>query len=218
MHVSFVPSGTDPFPTTLPMLGVLGTFPPPSPTATPGPLDIYLHGWVSTRLTRLTDDDEGLPVSVSSAHIDGLVLAFAPFDHSVNYRSAVVHGYAKLLTDPAERLYALERLTDAVVPERWTNARSPPTDAELKSTAVVRVRIETASAKVRRGGPKSSKGDIGDESVRGRVWTGVVPVKTVLGEPVPARENVVSLPAYLRTWVEEENERAAKQAEQANAM
>ena len=42
----------------------------------------------------------GQPVAISVTHVDGLVLARTIFNHSVNYRSAVLFGHGRLLSDP----------------------------------------------------------------------------------------------------------------------
>jgi hypothetical protein len=119
--------------------------------------------------------EEGLPITIAASHLDGLVLALTPNSHSYNYRSAVLFGHAQLVTDPAEKLYAMELITNSVVPRRWANSRVPPNAAEMQSTSVLRVRIATGSAKIRTGGPHDERGDLEDEGLLDRVWTGVVP-------------------------------------------
>ncbi|KAL8305892.1 hypothetical protein RB601_009234 [Gaeumannomyces tritici] len=143
VHVSFnVPDS--PFPVTLPMIGQMGSFARPS--ADEGDvLDLYLHGYVSARMTNLSrkgtsdgqeDGAGGIPVCISASHVDGLVLALSPFASSYNYRSAVLFGYAVLVSDEEERLYAMELITDSVVPVHETfgepipgpsNSRAVPT-------------------------------------------------------------------------------------------
>lgn len=123
------------------------------------------------------------------SHMDGLVLALAPFHNSCNYRSAVAYGYATLLVDEEERLYAMQRITDNLIPGRWDKSRNPPTAAELNSTSILKVKIASASAKVRTGGPHDDRADLKDEALRCGVWTGVVPVWLQWGEPIPGKEN-----------------------------
>ena len=106
--------------------------------------------------------------------MDGLVLALAPFHNSCNYRSAIAYGRATLVTDEAEKLYAMTKITDNMLPGRWDKSRSPPTPAELKSTSILKVRVESASAKVRTGGPSDDRKDLKDEALREGTWTGVV--------------------------------------------
>jgi len=221
LHVSFTPSPIDEFPTILPMIGAMGSYSSPSAPLSSGSLDLYLHGYVSSRLMRLPSGDsseEGVPLCIAATHLDGLVLALTPNHHSMNYRSAVLHGYASLVTSPEEKLYAMELVTDNLIPSRWENTRVPPNKAEMQSTSILRVSIVGASAKVRKGGPGEDKKDEKDEAVRGKVWTGVVPVWSTLGEPVPAEGNKVDTPAHVKELVEvwnKDGERIAKESVKA---
>ncbi|KXH43947.1 flavin-nucleotide-binding protein [Colletotrichum nymphaeae SA-01] len=219
LHVSFNDPHS-PFPTILPMLGQMGSFSRPS--ADEGDvLDLYLHGYVSSRLVNISRQPSdasstsspssppppsGLPVCIAASHLDGLVLALTPNAHSYNYRSAVLFGHATLVSDPAERLYAMQLITDGVVPGRWEASRVPPNKGELSSTSVLKVRIATGSAKIREGPPGDDRADKEDAEVTGRVWTGVVPVYQVLGEPVAGPYNeVAEVPGYLGEYVRETN-------------
>ncbi|KAK1714976.1 hypothetical protein CaCOL14_012889 [Colletotrichum acutatum] len=218
LHVSFN-DPQSPFPTILPMLGQMGSFSRPS--ADEGDvLDLYLHGYVSSRLINISrqpsntssasdappSSPPGLPVCIAASHLDGLVLALTPNAHSYNYRSAVLFGHATLVSDPSERLYAMQLITDGVVPGRWEGSRVPPNKGELSSTSVLKVRIATGSAKIREGPPGDDRADKEDKSVTGRVWTGVVPVYQVLGEPVAGPYNeVTEVPGYLGEYVRETN-------------
>jgi uncharacterized protein len=200
------------------MIGALGLFAAPSTSLSDGPLDLYLHGWASARLMRLAgspEEDEGLPICVAGTHVDGYVLALSPFHHSMNYRSAVVHGYVTAVTDPQEKLYGMELITNHIVPDRWTNSRGPPTGGELQSTAVLKVRIESASAKVRTGGPSEDRNDEADEAVRGAFWTGVIPRWPSLGDPQPAEGNKVELPQYIKEFVQTTNTNGCRLATDA---
>ena len=89
------------------------------------------------------NDPPGTPICVAATHVQRLVLAVTPFNHNNNYRSAIIHGWANMVTDQAEKLYASEQITNHVIANRWQNL-IPPTDADLKSTGVLRV--DTASA------------------------------------------------------------------------
>ncbi len=157
-------------------------------------------------LTRDNPASPGLPMTIAASHLDGLVLSLTPNSHSYNYRSAILFGHAQLVTDPAEKLYAMELITNSIVPQRWANTRVPPNAAEMGSTNVLRVKIATGSAKIRSGGPHDEKGDLEDEGLTERVWTGVVPVYSVIGEPVAGAYNKVEgVPGYLEGWRGEVN-------------
>ena len=155
--------------------------------------------------------------------MDGLVLALAPFrtsplpisthpltppDNSCNYRSALAHGTAHPVTSPAETLHAMTLITNNMLPTRWERSRNPATPAELKSTSVLRITIETASAKIRTGGPADDRKDLKDEELRGRVWTGVVPCWTEWGAPVEGEMNGAGeVEGYIEEWRGEVNGR-----------
>lgn len=199
----------------LPMIGQMGSFDRPS-ADTGDVLDLYLHGYVSSRIMNLTrggatqdasgaaetttadSNSNGLPLTVGASHVDGLVLSLTPNSHSYNYRSAVLFGHATLVTDLDEKNYAMKLITNSVVRDRWRNTRVPPNKAEMSSTSILRVKIAAGSAKVRTGMPSDEKADMADEELLGRVWTGVVPVHLSMGEPLPGPYNrVEKLPAYL---------------------
>lgn len=174
-------------------------------------LDCYLHGYVSSRIMRLSKEavergEDGLPVCVTATKVDGYVLALAPFHHSYNYRSAVLHGYAQPVESDEEKVWAMELVTNSVVPERWQNSRTPPTKTEMKSTTILRVKIQAGSAKLRSGLPHDDKFDLKDESVSGKYWAGVVPIWEVMGDPIPSPENAVAtVPGYLKDFIQTEN-------------
>lgn len=211
VHVSFQPEGS-PFPAVLPMIGQMGSFDRPS--ADIGDvLDLYLHGYVSSRLVNLSrdsdaeDKEKGLPVTVCASLVDGLVLALSPNAHSYNYRSAVLFGYATVVTDVAEKLYAMEVITNGVVPDRWRQTRVPPNAAEMQSTSVLKVRIVNGSAKIRTGSTHDDRCDLDDDSVLDSVWAGVIPLYPTLGTPIPAAYNrVKAVPDYLEQFRTETNE------------
>jgi len=136
---------------------------------------MYLHGAKAARFAKAMG--KGIPICITVTHLDGLVLARSAFHSSVNYRSVVVHGHAKLVTDPEEKIEALTLVTDRIAPGRWDEAREM-TDKELKSTSVIAVPIEHAAAKVRTGGPIDD-----DEDYELPIWGGVVPVRQVFDAP-----------------------------------
>lgn len=206
LHVSFTAAPNEEgiaYPTILPMIGCMSGKDDHEPPV------LYLHGYVSSRLIK----QDGLPVCVAATILDGLVLALTPNHHSCNYRSAVAFGKAYIITDEAERLYAMERITNNMLPDRWANSRVPPNKVEMQSTGILRVEIESASAKVRRGGPGEDRNDLKDETLRERVWTGVIPTTLQWGEPVPAEGNrVQEVPGYVEDWRTATNTQADEHA------
>lgn len=154
---------------------------------------LLLHGTPASRLIRHVAGEQ--PLCISVALLDGLVLAKSVFHHSVNYRSVVIFGRGRLIEDTAEKLDALARFTERVAPGRW-NAARPPNAQELNATAVVAVALESASAKVRAGGPKDDEADLDLP-----IWAGVWPIREVYGDPIPASDNDAALapPAFHAT-------------------
>jgi uncharacterized protein len=137
---------------------------------------LYFHGSAASRMVRQLSN--GLPACCTVTLLDGLVLARSAFHHSVNYRSVVVLGTARLVEARDEKVGALRAFTDHVVPGRWAELR-PITDQEVKGTSVLVMPIEEASAKIRTGPPRDDKDDLAWP-----VWAGVVPLVPSLGEPV----------------------------------
>ncbi|KAF2637169.1 hypothetical protein P280DRAFT_500774 [Massarina eburnea CBS 473.64] len=217
LHVSFN-DPNQPFPVVLPMLGCTGNYSNPSSDPNTTEQDIYIHGYVSGRIFQTSKEtgDEGLPITVAASHMDGLVLALAPFHNSCNYRSSIVYGYATLLTDPEERLYAMTLITNNLLPTRWEKSRNPATTAELNSTSILKVRVASASAKVRTGGPHDDRADWKNEDLRTGTWTGVVPVWLQWGEPIPGKDNgKVEIEGYIERWRVKENQKGRVYAYEA---
>ncbi|KAK2744252.1 hypothetical protein FQN57_004337 [Myotisia sp. PD_48] len=220
LHVSFNPGGDDPFPATLPMIGQMGSFDYPS-SSVEDPLDCYIHGYVSGRMMNLAraSEGEGLPVCISATYLDGLIMSLTPYSHSYNYRSVVLHGYAKVVTNIEEKLYAMKIITDSIVPTRWDNSRSPPDGGELQSTTILRVKIVAGSGKIRDGGMSDEKKDTQNPEVTNKVWTGVIPIWQTFGDAVPCGQgNVKEVPEYVKnftTSMTQDNRKYALEAIQA---
>ena len=199
------------------MIGQMGSFEYPSADIDE-PLDCYIHGYVSSRIMNLARASEkGLPVCIAVTHLDGYVMTLSPFSHSYNYRSVVLHGYAKPVTDEDEKMYAMKLITNSVVPQRWENTRSPPDGGEMASTTILRVKIVDGSGKIRDGGASEEKRDIENAEVREKVWSGVLPVWQTFGEPVPSPHNRVEVPQHISAFIKETNERNERYATDANA-
>jgi len=155
---------------------------------------LYLHGSAASRMLRTLS--EGVPVSVTVTHVDGLVLARSAFHHSVNYRSVVILGTARLVDDPTEKMEALRVFTEHVMKGRWDDVRQP-NEQEMKATTVLALPIEEVSAKIRTGGPVDDEPDYALP-----VWAGVLPLETVAKEPLPdpQRKNDPSVPGYIKSY------------------
>ncbi len=155
---------------------------------------LYIHGSAASRMLRTLG--EGIPMCVTVTHLDGLVLARSAFHHSVNYRSVVILGTARLVEDPAEKREALRIFTEQVMKGRWDDVRQP-TEQELKGTTVLSVALGEVSAKIRTGGPVDDEADYVLP-----VWAGVVPLQTIVKTPEPdaLRKNDPPMPEYLKNY------------------
>jgi uncharacterized protein len=152
---------------------------------------LFLHGSQAAGLFR--DTAAGSPVCVTATLLDGLVLGRSARNHSMNYRSATIHGSAVRVTDPDETTRGLRALIDHLMPGRWAEVRKP-TGAELRETALWRVPISAASVKSRTGSTLDPEDDR-----ELPVWAGHIPAELAFGQPVRA-EGVpaeVELPDYL---------------------
>ncbi|MDQ1021154.1 pyridoxamine 5'-phosphate oxidase family protein [Streptomyces afghaniensis] len=155
---------------------------------------LYVHGSTGSRpLREAGQADPGLPVCLTVTHVDGLVLARSAFHHSINYRSVVVHGVARDVTDPEEKRQALDALVDHVVPGRSSDSR-PANRKELAATAVIRLDLDEVSAKVRTGGANDEPEDLTLPH-----WAGVVPLHKGYDTPVANHDLTpgIELPGYL---------------------
>ena len=151
---------------------------------------LYFHGAAANRM--LDNMAKGIPVCVTVTLIDGLVLARSHYSHSANYRSVVILGRAREVTDRAEKLASFEALVEQVAKGRWADARQP-SEVEIRTTRVLALPIEEASAKVRTGPPKDDPEDIDLP-----IWAGVIPFETVALEPMPAPglDRKLAVPEY----------------------
>lgn len=139
---------------------------------------LYLHGSTGAASLRA---GSGTPVCVAVTLVDGIVYSRSAFHHSMNYRSAVIHGTARPVTGPDARTHALRVLTEHLAPGSWDAGRAP-TVKELARTAVLALDLREASVKARTGGPGDDDADI----TANTTWAGVLPVVTTFGDPVPS--------------------------------
>jgi nitroimidazol reductase NimA-like FMN-containing flavoprotein (pyridoxamine 5'-phosphate oxidase superfamily) len=138
---------------------------------------LYLHGSVASR--SLVSAPRAT-ICVTVTHLDGLVLARSVFEHAVNYRSAMIYGTPRLVTDPEEKLAGLRALTEHLVPGQWDYARQP-NSKELAKTSLLALSLAEASVKIRTGPPDD--GDSPDAALP--VWAGVLPLSAAWQAPDP---------------------------------
>ena len=137
---------------------------------------VYVHGSSASRMIRTLAT--AVPACLTVTLVDGIVLARSAFHHSMNYRSVVVLGEARPVSDPAELLTVLEAFTEKLIPGRWDEVRAP-SRKELKGTRALAMSLGEASAKVRSGPPADD-----EEDYELDVWAGVVPLGLAAAPPV----------------------------------
>jgi len=153
---------------------------------------LYVHGSPGSRMLR--NAKEGVDVCVTVTLLDGLVLARSVYNHSMNYRSVVVLGRAHEVTDREEKLRAMERVVEHIVPGRWADARRP-NEAELKGTTILAIALEEASAKIRTGLPTDDKDDLALP-----VWAGVIPLRLESSDPIADEGIDAPPPGYAHAY------------------
>ena len=147
---------------------------------------LYLHGSVASR--SLVSAPHAT-ICVTVTHLDGLVLARSVFEHAVNYRSAMIYGTPRPVTDPEEKLAGLHALTEHLVPGQWDYARRP-SKKELAQTTLLALSLAEASVKIRTGPPDD--GDSPDAALP--VWAGVLPLAAAWQDPEPDSVLPASIP------------------------
>jgi nitroimidazol reductase NimA-like FMN-containing flavoprotein (pyridoxamine 5'-phosphate oxidase superfamily) len=149
---------------------------------------LYLHGSPASRMLR--NLAKGVDLCVTVTLLDGLVLARSVYNHSMNYRSVVVLGHAREVTETEEKLRAMQHVVEHILPGRWEDARQP-TEGEIKGTTILALSLEEASAKIRTGPPKDF-----DDDLALPVWAGLIPLKLEPSPPVADDGVEASAPDY----------------------
>jgi nitroimidazol reductase NimA-like FMN-containing flavoprotein (pyridoxamine 5'-phosphate oxidase superfamily) len=153
---------------------------------------LVIHGSNGSRLIKLLAG--GTQACVTITHLDGLVMARAAFNHSMNYRSAIVYGQFERIDGEAARRASMDAFMHKIAPGRLADVR-PGNDKEFAATTVMRIALAEAACKLRTGGPNDDAEDMDIPA-----WTGVLPLVQQRGEPVSAAECGVAEPAYVRGW------------------
>ncbi|CAN7672797.1 pyridoxamine 5'-phosphate oxidase family protein [Pseudoduganella sp. LjRoot289] len=149
---------------------------------------LYIHGSNGSRMLKRLAEDE---CCVTITHIDGLVMARSAFNHSMNYRSAMIYGRFEVVPDDAKRS-AMEAFMEQLLPGRQAQVRAG-SDKEYAATTVMRISLEEAACKVRAGGPQDDAEDMAIAT-----WVGVLPLQRVRAAPIPATE--AETPAHIQQW------------------
>jgi len=153
--------------------------------------ELFFHGAAANRMLRVLAG--GAQACVTVTLLDGLVLSRSSFHHSMNYRSVVLFGVGSPVVEPERKRAAVTAIVEHLVPGRSADAR-PPTDGELRATAVVSFPVHEGTAKVRVGGPLEEPEDLALP-----VWAGELPLRLAAGRPLADQHVLpgVEAPAYL---------------------
>jgi nitroimidazol reductase NimA-like FMN-containing flavoprotein (pyridoxamine 5'-phosphate oxidase superfamily) len=154
---------------------------------------VFFHGSSASRMLETCKEAD---VCLTVTIIDGLVMARSAFHHSANYRSVMVMGKARKVSDPAEKLQRLTNFVNGLYPGRWELLR-PVTAQELKATTVLTLPLTEASAKIRTGPPIDD-----EEDYALPIWAGVIPIETRVLQPVedPRNRPGIEAPSHARSF------------------
>ncbi|MBB3225308.1 pyridoxamine 5'-phosphate oxidase family protein [Pseudoduganella umbonata] len=157
---------------------------------------LYIHGSNGSRMVKRLADGE---CCVTITHVDGLVMARSAFNHSMNYRSAVIYGRFETVGEygnEVSKRAAMEAFMEHLVPGRQEEIR-PGNDKEYAATTVLRIALAEAACKTRSGPPEDD-----EEDMAVAAWAGVLPLREARGTPVPDAGCRIPAPDYVRRWQE----------------
>jgi nitroimidazol reductase NimA-like FMN-containing flavoprotein (pyridoxamine 5'-phosphate oxidase superfamily) len=155
---------------------------------------LYIHGSNGSRMLKRLAEQE---CCVTITHVDGLVLARAAFNHSMNYRSAMIYGRFAAVEDELLKRQAMEAFMEHLAPGRQQEVRAG-NDKEYAATTVMRIQLDEAACKTRTGPPKDDAEDLGIAA-----WAGVLPLALAHGAPLPDTHCTAAAPGYVRAWQDE---------------
>ncbi len=138
---------------------------------------LFLHGSPGSRMMKALST--GAPFTLCVTILDGIVFAPTALGHSLNYRSVVVVGKAKVVDEAEAKVDAMREFVEFVSPGRWSSVRAPSA-SDIAATMILAVPLAEASSKVRTGFAIDLQ-----EEYHGDTWTGVLPLQLLPGEPIP---------------------------------
>jgi nitroimidazol reductase NimA-like FMN-containing flavoprotein (pyridoxamine 5'-phosphate oxidase superfamily) len=153
---------------------------------------LYIHGSNGGRLMKLLD--KGTQACVTITHLDGLVLARSAFNHTMNYRSAMIYGSFERIADDDAKRATMTVFMDKIAQGREADVRTG-SDKEYAATTILRISLDEAACKVRSGPPVDD-----EEDMQHPVWAGVLPLVQVRGTPVADPLNTAATPGYVAAW------------------
>lgn len=154
---------------------------------------LYIHGSNGSRMVKRLLESESC---VTITHLDGLVMARSAFNHSMNYRSAMIYGRFEIVDDEAAKRATLEAFMEKLAVGRQAQIR-PGNDKEYAATTVLRISLDEAACKKRAGGPNDD-----DEDMDWPVWAGVLPFARTKLAPETHEACTIAAPDYVKAWQE----------------
>jgi hypothetical protein len=151
---------------------------------------LYIHGSNGSRmLKQLMAQD----ACVTITHLDGLVMARSAFNHSMNYRSAMIYGRFEEVDEAGKRA-SLAAFMEHLAPGRQAEIR-PGNDKEFAATTVLRIALAEAACKVRSGGVEDD-----EEDMDVAAWAGILPFTQLRLAPQQDPACQAEPPDYVRNW------------------
>lgn len=136
---------------------------------------VWFHAGARSRFAQVVADG---PVALAVTLMDGLVLGHSAINHSMNYRSVVVHGRPVRVDSRDDKRAAMADFFLKTLPGRWETLREVRDD-ELDAVSVFKLALDQVAAKVRDEMP-----DPEEHMPATPVWTGLVPCSLHFGAPV----------------------------------
>ena len=133
---------------------------------------IYWHAHSKAKNIVRTGEQQ---VCMTVTLLDGIVYARSAFNHSINYRSVMIFGEAKEITDAAEKTRQFQLMLDKFSPGRWEQLR-PITATEIKATGLMVLDLTEVSCKIRNDMAVDEP-----EDVSWPAWAGVLPIERQFG-------------------------------------
>jgi nitroimidazol reductase NimA-like FMN-containing flavoprotein (pyridoxamine 5'-phosphate oxidase superfamily) len=153
---------------------------------------LTIHGSNGGRLVKLLD--KGTQACVTITHLDGLVLARSAFNHTMNYRSAMIYGRFEKVAGAAAKRASMDAFMHKIAPGRQFQARAG-SDKEFDATTILRIALDEAVCKVRSGGPRDDQ-----EDMAVAVWAGVLPLDVARLAPIRHEQCSADAPDYVKAW------------------
>lgn len=159
---------------------------------------LYTHSSIKGRLYKLLGS--GTPVCITLTEVNGIVLARSAFNSSLNYRSAMIFGSMSEITDHSEKMLVMESIVEKIVNGRWNDCRKP-SQSEIDATAILGIRMNEFSCKVREGPPSDNP-----EDAELPYWAGVINLSTrkVIEQTGGEKSGEIPLPGYIEKFVRDE--------------